>query len=77
MIGGTGEKKTLRFVAKYADACNLFADPADASGTVQKLEVLREHCQNEGQLLRPLAQDDHVHGASRSCSGRRCASLSR
>lgn len=47
MIGGTGEKKTLRFVAKYADACNLFADPADASGTVQKLEVLREHCQNE------------------------------
>ncbi|HEY5978473.1 MAG TPA: LLM class F420-dependent oxidoreductase [Microlunatus sp.] len=47
MIGGTGEKKTLRFVAKYGDACNLFADPADASGTVQKLEILREHCQNE------------------------------
>jgi F420-dependent oxidoreductase-like protein len=48
MIGGTGEKKTLRFVAKYADACNLFGDPANASGTVHKLEVLREHCQNEG-----------------------------
>ena len=48
MIGGTGEKKTLRFVAKYADACNLFADPADASGTVHKLEILRAHCQNEG-----------------------------
>lgn len=47
MVGGTGEKKTLRFVAKYADACNLFADPADPSGTVQKLEVLREHCRNE------------------------------
>lgn len=47
MVGGGGEKKTLRFVAKYADACNLFADPADASGTVQKLDILREHCQNE------------------------------
>jgi len=47
MIGGNGEKKTLRFVAKYADACNLFADPADTSGTVQKLEVLRQHCENE------------------------------
>lgn len=47
MVGGTGEKKTLRFVAKYADACNLFADPSDPSGTVQKLEVLREHCRNE------------------------------
>ena len=48
MIGGTGERKTLRLVAKYADACNLFADPADASGTVHKLEVLRRHCQDEG-----------------------------
>lgn len=48
MVGGTGEKKTLRFVAKYADACNLFADPADVSGTVHKLEVLRQHCLDEG-----------------------------
>ncbi len=48
MVGGNGEKKTLRFVAKYADACNLFGDPADASGTVHKLEVLRAHCQSEG-----------------------------
>ena len=48
MIGGTGEKKTLRFVAKYGDACNLFGDPGDASGTAQKLAVLREHCDNEG-----------------------------
>ncbi len=48
MIGGTGEKKTLRFVAKYGDACNLFGDPEDTSGTVHKLAVLREHCDNEG-----------------------------
>jgi F420-dependent oxidoreductase-like protein len=40
MIGGSGEKKTLRLVAAYADACNLFGGPDVA----HKLEVLREHC---------------------------------
>jgi F420-dependent oxidoreductase-like protein len=40
MIGGGGEKKTLRLVAQYADACNLFAGPEAA----HKLEVLRGHC---------------------------------
>ena len=46
MIGGSGEKKTLRLVAKYADACNLFVNtPEDA---VHKLDVLRQHCENEG-----------------------------
>jgi F420-dependent oxidoreductase-like protein len=45
MIGGGGEKKTLRLVAKYADACNLFATP----DVEHKLDVLREHCQREGR----------------------------
>jgi F420-dependent oxidoreductase-like protein len=45
LIGGGGEKKTLRFVAKYADACNLFGGP-DLS---HKLDVLREHCAREGR----------------------------
>jgi alkanesulfonate monooxygenase len=45
MIGGGGEKKTLRLVAKYADACNIFGGP-DAA---HKLEVLREHCEREGR----------------------------
>lgn len=45
LIGGGGEKKTLRFVAKYADACNLFGGPDVA----HKLEVLREHCEREGR----------------------------
>ena len=40
MIGGMGEQKTLRLVAKYADACNLFPTP-DLS---RKLDVLRAHC---------------------------------
>jgi F420-dependent oxidoreductase-like protein len=49
MVGGGGEKKTLRLVARYADACNLFASP-DPDGPAQvaaKLEVLRGHCADE------------------------------
>lgn len=45
LVGGGGEKKTLRFVAKYADACNLF----DGDELPRKLEVLREHCEREGR----------------------------
>ncbi|MCX4747516.1 LLM class F420-dependent oxidoreductase [Kitasatospora sp. NBC_01287] len=47
IIGGSGEKKTLRLVAKYADACNLFG-----TGVVEvahKLDVLRAHCAAEGR----------------------------
>jgi len=45
MIGGSGERKTLRLVAKYADACNIFSGPEAA----HKLEVLRGHCEREGR----------------------------
>jgi F420-dependent oxidoreductase-like protein len=45
MIGGGGEKKTLRFVAKYAQSCNLFPGPE----LEHKLDVLREHCEREGR----------------------------
>jgi len=45
LIGGSGERKTLRLVAKYADACNLFPGPEVA----QKLDVLRAHCEREGR----------------------------
>jgi len=45
LIGGGGEKKTLRLVAKYAQACNLFGGPEVA----HKLQVLREHCEREGR----------------------------
>ncbi len=41
MIGGGGERKTLRLVAQYADACNVFGDPQRIH---HKFEVLREHC---------------------------------
>jgi len=45
LIGGSGERKTLRFVAKYAQACNLFPGPDLA----RKLDVLRAHCDAEGR----------------------------
>src|SRR2546422_9934703 len=64
MIGGGGEKKTLRIVAKYADMCNL-------QGTLEVLrhkdEVLRQHCHDLGRdereiertvLIRPVIRDD-------------------
>jgi len=45
LIGGSGERKTLRLVAKYAQACNLFQSP----DLEHKLDVLREHCDREGR----------------------------
>lgn len=45
LVGGGGEKRTLRLVARYADACNVFGSrPADVA---PKLEVLRGHCAAE------------------------------
>jgi len=50
MLGGSGERKTLRFVAQYADACNLFASTeAGAAAVAAKLDVLRRHCENVGR----------------------------
>ena len=45
MIGGSGERKTLRLVARYAQACNLFPGP----DLPHKLDVLRAHCDAEGR----------------------------
>ena len=47
MIGGSGEKKTLRLVAQYADACNLIVSTPDELR--HKLEVLRGHCDRLGR----------------------------
>jgi F420-dependent oxidoreductase-like protein len=46
MIGGSGERRTLKIVAKYADACNLFGS---AETVKRKLAILREHCQSVGR----------------------------
>lgn len=44
LIGGGGEGKTLRYVAQYGDACNLFA--RDMYQLTRKIEVLQQHCRN-------------------------------
>ncbi|HXY92198.1 MAG TPA: LLM class F420-dependent oxidoreductase [Acidimicrobiia bacterium] len=46
MIGGSGERKTLRLVATYADACNIFGDPETVA---RKVDVLRRHCDAIGR----------------------------
>jgi len=46
MIGGSGERKTLRFVAKYADACNVFGDPDQVR---HLMGVLDKHCEDVGR----------------------------
>ncbi|GAA1534916.1 LLM class F420-dependent oxidoreductase [Nocardioides humi] len=48
MVGGQGERKTLRLVAQYADACNLFTGEG-VDGVAGKLEVLRRHCDEAGR----------------------------
>jgi F420-dependent oxidoreductase-like protein len=50
LIGGGGEQKTLRLVARYADACNIFGGPDQLT---HKFEVLRQHCAEVG---RPFAE---------------------
>jgi F420-dependent oxidoreductase-like protein len=73
MIGGGGERKTLRLVAQYADACNIFGD---ADEVAHKVDVLRRHCDAIGRdpneievtvLYRDLpadaTTDDVVRGA--------------
>jgi alkanesulfonate monooxygenase SsuD/methylene tetrahydromethanopterin reductase-like flavin-dependent oxidoreductase (luciferase family) len=46
IVGGSGERKTLKIVAKYADACNLFGSVETIK---RKLDVLKEHCKNVGR----------------------------
>lgn len=46
LVGGGGERKTLRLVARYADACNLFGDAAMVR---HKLDVLHQHCADVGR----------------------------
>ena len=51
MVGGGGEKKTLRLVAQYAHACNLFGD---AAAVKAKLAVLQQHCDRLGRDFKTI-----------------------
>jgi F420-dependent oxidoreductase-like protein len=80
LIGGAGEKRTLRLVARYGDACNIFGDPATIR---HKLEILEQHCAEEGRdpagitktrlgtlLLRPTQEEaDRVAEQMRAAWG--------
>jgi F420-dependent oxidoreductase-like protein len=46
LVGGGGERQTLRLVARYADACNLFGEPETLR---HKIRVLRQHCADAGR----------------------------
>jgi hypothetical protein len=48
MIGGTGEKKTLRLVAQYADACNIFSGMG-LEMVQHKFDILKQHCEDVGR----------------------------
>src|SRR3972149_3606979 len=65
MIGGGGERKTLRLVAQYADACNVFGTP---EGIARKYAILAEHCAAVG---RDPAEIEHstLQNARISASG--------
>jgi F420-dependent oxidoreductase-like protein len=52
LIGGGGERKTLRLVARYAQACNLFSGPDLA----RKLDVLRAHCDAQGRVYDEISK---------------------
>jgi F420-dependent oxidoreductase-like protein len=62
LIGGGGERKTLRLVAQYGDACNLYAHP-DKDEIRRKLDMLRDHCQSVGRPYEQIEKTtlDVVH----------------
>jgi F420-dependent oxidoreductase-like protein len=67
MIGGMGERKTLRLVAKYGNACNFFAG-GGATGpetVASKLAVLREHCDEQGTDYNAIRKTILYVGAGR------------
>jgi F420-dependent oxidoreductase-like protein len=49
LVGGTGERRTLRLVAEYADACNLFDIPDGGRSVRRQLEALARHCADVGR----------------------------
>lgn len=61
LIGGGGERKTLRLVAQYADACNFIAPTPDE--LAHKLDVLRQHCERLGRDYSQIRVTMTLNGA--------------
>lgn len=62
LVGGGGERKTLRLVAQYADACNLGTDTASPDDVAHKLDVLRGHCADVGRDYEDIQKTLLYHG---------------
>jgi F420-dependent oxidoreductase-like protein len=76
LIGGTGERKTLRLVARYADACNLFDIPDGGRTVTHKLAVLARHCADVGRPYGEIEKTLSTRleaGESSDAFVRRCA----
>jgi len=58
MIGGSGERRTLKIVAKYGDACNIFGSVETVK---KKLEILREHCHSVGRDYESIVKSKLGH----------------
>ena len=70
LIGGGGERRTLRLVARYADACNLFDIPDRFQQDLpRKLEVLRQHCREIGRDHREIEKTVGVGAIDLSARG--------
>ena len=75
LVGGTGERRTLRLVAQHADACNLFDVPDDGATVRRKLAVLARHCEALGRspediestMSTRLAQDETTEQLVQRC----------
>lgn len=78
LIGGTGEKKTLRLVAQYANACNLSDMPDEGATIRRKLAVLRQHCEDVGRPFADIektASTMYFDGETPDAFTARCATL--
>lgn len=65
-VGGSGERKTLRLVARYADACNLFARTPEE--VAHKLDVLRAHCDEARRDVETIAKSINHFGPASDAS---------
>lgn len=78
LIGGAGERKTLRLVAEYADACNLFDIPDGGETIKRKLDILARHCDAVGRPYDEIEKTVSTRfnpGESPEEFGERCATL--
>ena len=78
LVGGMGERHTLRLVAEHADACNLFDIPDGGATIRRKLAVLRRHCETAGRDYYKIIKTVSTALADGESAGQfaaRCATL--